>query len=368
MHILILILSLVLTVSSYAEIFSKKKLQKKIQHQPSWMLEQIAHDLSPFSASDLTEEKMTQTMQAVQSVPSSGLSQLLCISIKNNQLSWWSLTEKAGDDRLIQFINFVQEAMRIQSFPDVKFVLSLWDCFDRPLYVHPAKCPIFCVNKQRYNRKVILVPETRTYLYYGTDVWEVIKRKVREVPWQRKKEIAFWRGNTTGGHYDYHEWDFKPRSELVLFSKYYPNLVDAKFVGDYCLEPVMKSIFQQYGLFGSHVYQADQLEYKYLLAVDGNACSSSFKWQLFSGSAVLKQDSDFIEFYYNALKPYVHYIPYRADCYDLEERIQWLKSHDNETRQIADNARAFAEENLSLEDMAAYYYHLLEAYSKLQSL
>jgi len=45
-------------------------------------------------------------------------------------------------------------------------------------------------------------------------------------------------------------------------------------------------------------------------------------------SVILKQDSHYYEFFYKQLRPYVHYIPVKADLSDLLDRIQWAKQHD----------------------------------------
>ena len=367
MRFFVYILFSLFTLSGQADVFSKRKLLEKIQHPPTWMMEQIQSDLSPFSSRDLTEEKMKQTMHAIAKVPSAGLAQISCISIKNNTISWSSLTQEKDDNRLTQLLNFLQEIMQIAPLPNATFLISGWDCFDRPLYVYEAKCPVFAIGKRRYNKQTILIPETRTYLYFDNDYYNIARKRGSEFPWGTKKEIAYWRGNTTGGDYEYYGWDFKPRSEVVLFSKFHPHLVNAKFVGNYCLPQNIESTFNQYGLFDSYSSQEDQLGYKYLIAIDGNSWPSSLQWQLFSYATILKQESDFLEYYYNALKPYVHYVPYRTDCSDLEEKINWLKSHDAQAQEIAKNARAFADENISLETMAAYYYHLITAYAKVQS-
>ena len=51
-------------------------------------------------------------------------------------------------------------------------------------------------------------------------------------------------------------------------------------------------------------------------------------------SVVFKQDSPYYEHFYNDLKPMVHYIPFKRDLSDLEEKIKWAKSHDKEVRFI----------------------------------
>ena len=309
MRIVFLIWICLFSIKPQADVLVRELLLKKIRQPAPWMVEQIQSDLAPFSSEDMEEDKIRQTMESIRKVPSSGLAQLSCISIKDNQVSWWSLTQTADDNRLTQFINFMKEILKITSLPNVTFLISGWDSFDRPLYVYEARCPVFAIGKKRYNKQTVLIPETRTYLYYDNDYYNSARKKGSQFPWREKKEKAFWRGNTTGGNYEFYSWDFMPRSNLVLFSKYHPDLVDAKFVGNYCLPYNIESTCESYGLFSPYVSQEEHLQYKYLIAVDGNSWPSSLQWQLFSYSTILKQDSDFLEYYYNALKPYVHFVP-----------------------------------------------------------
>jgi hypothetical protein len=46
------------------------------------------------------------------------------------------------------------------------------------------------------------------------------------------------------------------------------------------------------------------------------------------------------------------------------EKIQWAQTHDQEAKQIADNATAFIKKELSPEDVFVYMTHLLQEYAK----
>jgi hypothetical protein len=72
------------------------------------------------------------------------------------------------------------------------------------------------------------------------------------------------------------------------------------------------------------------------------------------------------EFWYNDFKPYVHYIPLSYDGSDLLEKIQWAREHDAEVQQIVANARAFAEESFTDENIACFVYRLLSEYGQAQ--
>jgi hypothetical protein len=118
------------------------------------------------------------------------------------------------------------------------------------------------------------------------------------------------------------------------------------------------------------VVKLDQfLEYKYLPTFDGVICAyPAFQWRLLSTSVTMKQESNEVQWFFRAVKPYVHYIPIKGDCSDLYDQISWAKSHDQECQTIAKTATAFALNHLMLEDNYAYLFHVLKRYAALQKL
>ena len=69
-------------------------------------------------------------------------------------------------------------------------------------------------------------------------------------------------------------------------------------------------------------------QYKYQVNVDGTVAAYRLPYLLAGDSVVLKQESQYYEFFYKRLVPYKHYIPIKADLSDLLDRIQWAKDHD----------------------------------------
>ncbi|MDE3046684.1 MAG: hypothetical protein KGJ02_08625 [Verrucomicrobiota bacterium] len=57
------------------------------------------------------------------------------------------------------------------------------------------------------------------------------------------------------------------------------------------------------------------------------------------------------------------YPPYSLDLSDLKDKLLWLRTHDDEARQIAEAGRLFAEKYLTNEALVVYFYRLLWAYA-----
>lgn len=82
---------------------------------------------------------------------------------------------------------------------------------------------------------------------------------------------------------------------------------------------------------------------------------------------MIKQQSDNIQWYYNGLKPNVHFILVPSDFSNLIETLRWLKSNDEFAKQISCNAQEFAKNNLTRSDFYHYMYVLITKYSVIQS-
>jgi hypothetical protein len=90
----------------------------------------------------------------------------------------------------------------------------------------------------------------------------------------------------------------------------------------------------------------EQSKYKYLVYVDGHCAACRYGFMMRLGSVILKvaprQVADRM-WYFPLLKPYYDHVPVKADLSDLGERIKWCREHDEECRQIAENAKKFYE-------------------------
>ena len=66
------------------------------------------------------------------------------------------------------------------------------------------------------------------------------------------------------------------------------------------------------------------------------------------------------------LQAWVHYIPLQSDLSDVEQKIQWMLDHDNESQQIAYRASLWIKDLVfhpeAPQDDAAIYREMLQRY------
>ena len=356
-HIFLTLLLVWGAISAAVYDISEKRMNWfKNNPPPQWMLEQINEDLKPFYGKGVYREEMEQTMDKIPL--------LIRITIKDNIVSWDSIKDFSRDRRLLRSLDLIKEASEYLHFPDVQFLMTVLDCYDYPTTLNDTIAPVFTICKQRDNRKAVLWPEMLGYKSRMITKDRVMQAE-KTVPWNKKKPTAYWRGRSTGNYLHPYDWDAIPRAPLVMFSEKYPNLVDARFSGVHWADATTREWLREHYVV-AYTPPAKQVQYKYQIAVDGNTFPTSLIWQLATDSTVIKNRTNYIEWYHNGLVEDVHYVGYDSDCRDLKMVLENLRADDQKAHQIACNATEFANTYLTVEGAAYYLYLLLEKYAPLQ--
>lgn len=184
--------------------------------------------------------------------------------------------------------------------------------------------------------------------------------------WKRKKNIAIFRGSFTGNDRTINN----TRIQSKIWSKKYPDLLDVHIFDSfnyYMFDPDLHSpvhtklvrvdIFTPNGR--NNMTIAEQSNHKYILHIDGFTAAWRMSLEMFTGSLILKVDSPWMEHFYHELKPWIHYVPIKADLSDLVQRILWCKENDDICEIIANNALNYARENFTKEKTYDYMEKIL---------
>lgn len=197
------------------------------------------------------------------------------------------------------------------------------------------------------------------------------------VPWHKKQDVLFWRGAATGSLRETTELYYKGlRIRFIAFAKQYNEWhniqndsairIDAEITTHQ--KEVMKGpdrdrILKEYPL-GSFVSLEKQGQFKYLIQVDGWTFNARLFRALHFGSLIFRVNI-FSEFFEGLIKPWVHYIPIRLDFADLQDKLAWAQSHQDEAQRIADRGRAMATKYLNKDFHQCYMFRMLQAYSTM---
>jgi len=340
----------------------EKFLTKLNQKPPQWMQEQIAEDFAGIT--HITTEQVDATYAEIYKKYFNRL--IVRYRIVNNQLYRYF-----PKDQVIGTVNCGTEKamktlMQYCPFSDMDFILSYEDGIPVPgiaSNVHitsdpQMQAPVFFSAKVKDVPYVVLIPDWRSiHRWWAADIKSVLSTMEKK-PWDKKKNKAIWRGSLTKAI----------RLPFCLLSKQYPELLNARINVEE-RDPRVQEQVESEGLFGGRVSWEEFLDHKYLPILDGGCCAApAFQWRLLSNSLTIKQESDEIQWFYGALKPYEHYVPMKNDCSDFAAVIAWAGEQDVLCKQIAENATAFSLNHLMMEDVCVYFYHVLKHYSSLQSL
>jgi hypothetical protein len=70
-----------------------------------------------------------------------------------------------------------------------------------------------------------------------------------------------------------------------------------------------------------------QARFKYIAVLRGADLASSYFWTMNSGSLALVMDSPWQSFASVHFRPWEHYVPFRVDLSDLQDRLAWCAAH-----------------------------------------
>lgn len=190
---------------------------------------------------------------------------------------------------------------------------------------------------------------------------------ISSMPWDEKADSAAWRGSSSGAQVDAsmpaETWQLFQRQRLVNLSRQYPDHLDAAFTRYVqCDKASCAAMKEQYGAAVKR--SAAQLySHKAVVVVDGNGASSRLGAALCSGSVPLVGQL-FREWFFSRLVPHRHYLPLHN--YDnLPSKVEWIREHDKEARQVAAAASQYVNHKLRAEDHKCYMYRLFLEYSDI---
>ncbi len=363
---------------TYNTFFPREKFLKKMGSPVSkWMTEQLEGDFH--STFPITAEKVAKAyhtiIQRIQD-PS------LCSHYRviDNQLYKYTFQKHHAASRDTGLEKAFKTLLCQVKVPDIDFIVVPMDGIpethlapDFYLMQNPLEqVPILGQAKLRepLTQFVVLIPDQISL----SESWYNISKEVESIndliPWKEKKGKAFWRGGTADipiPEKDNGTLSITPRVTLCRLSQKNPEWVDARF---YTADsPTLFKLLEKEGLLSPFIEKRDHLRYRYQPAINGHMCTyPGLHWRLYSDALTLKQESDQIQWFYSALKPYEHYLPIANDLSDLIEKMEWAQNHEKECLKMVENARAFVSSDLLYEDCYRYLFLVFAKYAEHQEI
>lgn len=248
--------------------------------------------------------------------------------------------------------------------PDFEIVVNNNDWPFIKKYFHPQPLPLFSFSKTPDYSDIFYPAWTfwsggPAISKYPTGLgrWDLMRKNLlvqhQKWPWNKKLNTAFFRGSRTSSE----------RDNIVLLSRKNPKLIDAAYTKNQAWKSKADSLGQDPV---PEVTLEDHCQYKYLFNFRGVAASFRFKHLFLCGSLVLHVGSEWNEFFYSALKPWIHYVPVNSNAsqQEIEDLMEFLKAHDQIAEKIAQAGHNFIRNHLRMKDVEEYWIELLTRYAK----
>eukprot|EP00877_Chromochloris_zofingiensis_P014367 jgi/Chrzof1/9184/Cz03g39020.t1 len=178
--------------------------------------------------------------------------------------------------------------------------------------------------------------------------------------WHKKREKAFMRASQQGCMAVN-----SSRTMLALASEEHPERLDLGITRmDGATKHDLKYLISKAGF----VRIEDHAKWKYLVSADGCVAQTRLAKVMLTNSVVIKEDSQWIEYYYRSLRPWQHYAPFQSGATAGEEVldiVNRLRANDKKAQQIAETAQKWAYRYLSQYPRLLYFKRMIIEYNKI---
>ncbi|KAI3783995.1 hypothetical protein L1987_43086 [Smallanthus sonchifolius] len=240
----------------------------------------------------------------------------------------------------------------------------MFECFDFPL-----------VGKKYYDQLNSTVVPPPLFRYCGDDdsldivfpdwsfwgwaeinikPWDLLLKDLsngnKRIEWIDREPYAYWKGNP---------WVAEHRKDLLTCNVSNTQDWNARlYIQDWDRE-------SQQGFMQSNL--ADQCTHRYKIYIEGSAWSVSEKYILACDSVTLMVTPRYYDFFTRGLMPGRHYWPVRMDdkCRSIKFASEWGDNHEQQAKAMGKAASSFIQEDLKMDNVYDYMFHLLTGYSKL---
>ena len=152
--------------------------------------------------------------------------------------------------------------------------------------------------------------------------------------WETRIPRLFWRGGASG-------YDVPSVRERVVRHLHNNPHADVKLTHWGGWENG-KNIPEEH--FAPRCPVTDHFNHKYVPIIDGNCIASNHQWVFASGAVPLMITHPDNDFWFKPYTiPMVNYVPIKYDLSDLNEKLEWLVTHDDDAKQIAASAKHMAD-------------------------
>ncbi|OVA00082.1 Lipopolysaccharide-modifying protein [Macleaya cordata] len=239
----------------------------------------------------------------------------------------------------------------------------MFDCLDWPAvkaidYQGPnatSPPPLFCYSGNNSTLDIVF-PDWSFWGWPEINIkpWNILLEELKEgnkrTKWKDRYPYAYWKGNPTVA---------PTRRDLMKCNVSDKQDWNARLYAQDWKTETRKG-FQ-------HSNLANQCTYRYKIYIEGQAWSVSEKYILACDSVTLLIKPIYYDFFTRSLVPMQHYWPVKETdkCRSIKFAVDWGNNHKQKVQDIGKAASKFILEDLRMDYVYDYMFHLLNEYAKL---
>ncbi|XP_045816525.1 O-glucosyltransferase rumi homolog isoform X2 [Trifolium pratense] len=244
--------------------------------------------------------------------------------------------------------------------PDLEI---MFDCNDKPvvpmgLYDGPnviGPPPVFGYCVDRWSQDIVF-PDWSFWGWAEINIrpWENLLKDIKKgnekIKWNDREPYAYWKGNP-----------FTALTRLDLLK------CNASTTHDWNVRLFSQDWIKESEQGFNHSNLADQCTYRYKIYIEGYGWSVSEKYILACDSPTLLVKPRYYDFFTRSLQPLQHYWPIKENdkCKSIKHAVDWGNNHQQKVQEIGKAGSKFIHEELSMDYVYDYMFHLLNEYAKL---
>lgn len=335
------------------------------------------HPFIKFNIEKATDVITRAQMNEGRSIKKLSINQYISKWTCNNMLVRYEYPLSEGDSGIHQMCDMFTELCKHRKVPDVDLFINKRDFplltlddtepYTNVFRTETSPCPLLS-HKYDHYCPILSMTSGEHYADIAIPTWEDWSRvsniddnKIFPKPaisykynmehsWENKKDLAVFRGASTGGGIDINT---NHRLRLVYLSTLpeYKDCLDVGITKWNCRPRLvfsngmlnLKTIDTKSLPFEltDELSPEDQSKYRYIINVPGHSCAYRLSLEMSMKSVIFLVDFEYKLWYTKYLVPYVHYIPIKGDMSDLSEKIEWCRIHQKECIDIADASYNF---------------------------
>ena len=224
--------------------------------------------------------------------------------------------------------------------PNFEISLSSFD-YNQPT---TKKMPVLCYCKHETDENGCILHPGFGFRYRSIADKIYNQNFDKDYPWESKKEILFGRFTPYTRTDKFAE--NRSRSFFASFAQQHKDVMDVQLYKKIPLE--------------------EQMQFKYLLHLDGHGHSFQLEEKLGMNSVVVSEKLFFQTYFSKMLESGKHYLTFwEKNESEILEVLKFAKQNDKQMQDISKNGQAFAQQYLSEKTRISYYKELFRQYSKL---